>query len=112
MSFTDDDGFEETVISNGVYIEPPPPLRGGFDADTIAEEGVGVSGIVDGDDPVVGVGEGTGAVQHLSEDVVQVQALVDVEAGLAEAREMVLQDGGVRPVVSWWQGSPRWNIER
>ena len=112
VSFTDDDGFEETVISNGVYIEPPPPLRGGFDADTIAEEGVGVSGIVDGDDPVVGVGEGTGAVQHLSEDVVQVQALVDVEAGLAEAREMVLQDGGVRPVVSWWQGSPRWNIER
>ena len=112
VSFTDDDGFEETVTSNGVYIEPPPPLRGGFDADTIAEEGVGVSGIVDGDDPVVGVGEGTGAVQHLSEDVVQVQALVDVEAGLAEAREMVLQDGGVRPVVSWWQGSPRWNIER
>ena len=80
---------------------------------TGAEEGVGVSGIVDGDDPVVGVGEGTGAVEDLPEDVVQVQALVDVEAGLPEAGETVLQGGGVRlVVVGLRQGSPWWNIER
>ena len=65
-----------------------------------------MSGIVDGgDDPVVGVGEGTGAVQDLPEDVVQVQAFVDVEAGLAEARETVLQGGDVLVVVvGWGQG--------
>ena len=55
---------------------------------------MGVSGIVDGgDDPVVGVGEGTGAVEDLLEDVVQaqVEALVDEEAGLTEAGETVPQ---------------------
>lgn len=25
VSFTDDDGFDETVTSNPVYVEPPPP---------------------------------------------------------------------------------------
>ena len=62
-----------------------------------AEEGVGVFDIVDGgDDPVVGAGEGTDAVQ----------ALVDAEAGLAEAGETVLQGGDVLVVVvvGWGQG--------
>ena len=65
-----------------------------------------MSGVVDGgDDPVVGAGEGTGAVEDLPEDVVQVQALVDAEAGLAEAGETVLQGGDVRlVVVGWGQG--------
>ena len=73
-----------------------------FRSGTGAEEGVFVSGIVDGgDDAVVGVGEGTGAVEDLLEDVVQVQveALVDEEAGLAEAGETVPQGGDVRLVL-------------
>ena len=74
-----------------------------FRSGTGAEEGVVVSGIVDGgDDPVVGAGEGTGAaVEDLLEDVVQVQveALVDEEAGLAEAGETVPQGGDVRLVL-------------
>ena len=77
-----------------------------FGSGTGAEEGVFVSGVVDGgDDAVASAGEGTGAVEDLPEDVVQVQALVDVEAGLAEAGETVLQGGDVLVVlVGWGQG--------
>ena len=34
-SFTDDDGFSESVTSNGVYIQSPQPLYGGFDSSTV-----------------------------------------------------------------------------
>ena len=35
VSFTDDAGFEETTTSNTVYVQPPPPLYGAFDAATV-----------------------------------------------------------------------------
>ena len=38
MSFTDDDGFEESVTSTSVYVQPASPLYGGFDADTVPDE--------------------------------------------------------------------------
>ena len=30
VSFTDDDGFDESLTSNSVYVQPPPPLYGRF----------------------------------------------------------------------------------
>ena len=38
VSFTDDAGFEEAVTSNTVYVQPPQPLYGGFDAGTVPTE--------------------------------------------------------------------------
>ena len=37
VSFTDDDGFDEMVASNAVYVQPPQPLYGGFDSSTVPD---------------------------------------------------------------------------
>ena len=37
VSFTDDGGYQESVTSNSVYVQPPEPLYGGFDEDTVPE---------------------------------------------------------------------------
>ena len=41
VSFTDDDGFDETVTSNSVYVQPPQPLYGGFDASSVPDSHYG-----------------------------------------------------------------------
>ena len=38
VSFTDDDGFAESVTSEEVYVQPPSPLYGGFVAGTVPDE--------------------------------------------------------------------------
>ena len=37
VSFTDDDGFAESVTSNSIHIQSPQPLYGGFDSSTVPE---------------------------------------------------------------------------
>ena len=38
VSFTDDEGFAESVTSEEVYVQPPSPLYGGFVAGTVPDE--------------------------------------------------------------------------
>ena len=38
VSFTDDTGYQETLISDSVYVQPPSPLYGGFDSTTLPSE--------------------------------------------------------------------------
>ena len=38
VSFTDDDGFEESLTSNTVLAQAPAPLNGGFDTDTVPDQ--------------------------------------------------------------------------
>ena len=35
VSFTGDEGFQESLTSESVYVQPPSPLYGGFDPDTV-----------------------------------------------------------------------------
>ncbi len=38
VSFTDDDGNQESLTSNAVYVQSPQPLYGGFDQDTVPDD--------------------------------------------------------------------------
>ena len=56
------------------------------------EEVLDAPGVVqEGDDAVAGAGQGAGAVQDALEHVVEVQALADAQAGLAEAGQPLAQ---------------------
>ena len=90
ISFTDDDGNQESVTSDSVYIQPPSPLYGGFDSATLPNRHDGDSAF---DFQV-----------HFSEEP---------ELGFAAVRDHVLDVAGgeVTQVSRATQGSNiRWNI--
>ena len=73
---------------------PVPQLPGLFGSQARGEQSLHFSGLInEGDDAILGVSQRPGALQHLSQDGLEFEALIDAQAGLAQPGEALSLHG-------------------